>query len=190
MQSPRPPPPAWVYPLLCAARAAGSAARRRALTRAQQLPFRSAALPSYLCPAERRPLPPLASPPPPYPSAMDATAPAAATLLPGRVACSPCHSSTTSAPPASHRRRPLAVSVRCQSTSVDKEQQPPPPRPKQRNLLDNASNLLTNFLSGGSVGTIPLAEGAVTDLFGKSLFFSLYDWFLEVNAPPTVPGRT
>ncbi|KAG2574481.1 hypothetical protein PVAP13_7KG329600 [Panicum virgatum] len=165
MQSPRPPPPAWVYPLLCAARAAGSAARRRALTRAQQLPFRSAALPSYLCPAERRPLPPLASPPPPYPSAMDATAPAAATLLPGRVACSPCHSSTTSAPPASHRRRPLAVSVRCQSTSVDKEQQPPPPRPKQRNLLDNASNLLTNFLSGGSVGTIPLAEGAVTDLF-------------------------
>ncbi|RLN07599.1 cytochrome P450 97B2, chloroplastic [Panicum miliaceum] len=68
----------------------------------------------------------------------------------------------------------------CQSTSVDKEQQQQQqPKPKQRNLLDNASNLLTNFLSGGSVGTMPVAEGAVTDLFGKPLFFSLYDWFLE-----------
>jgi len=79
---------------------------------------------------------------------------------------------------------PLGRRRRCQSTSVDKEQQQqPPPKPKQRNLLDNASNLLTNFLSGGSVGTMPVAEGAVTDLFGKPLFFSLYDWFLEVNAP-------
>jgi len=77
---------------------------------------------------------------------------------------------------------PLGRRRRCQSTSVDKEQQQPP-KPKQRNLLDNASNLLTNFLSGGSVGTMPVAEGAVTDLFGKPLFFSLYDWFLEVNAP-------
>jgi len=73
---------------------------------------------------------------------------------------------------------PLGRRRRCQSTSVDKEQQQPP-KPKQRNLLDNASNLLTNFLSGGSVGTMPVAEGAVTDLFGKPLFFSLYDWFLE-----------
>jgi hypothetical protein len=31
---------------------------------------------------------------------------------------------------------------------------------------------------------MPVAEGAVTDLFGKPLFFSLYDWFLEVNARP------
>lgn len=76
-------------------------------------------------------------------------------------------------------------SRRCQSTSVDKEQQqppPPPPKPKQRNLLDNASNLLTNFLSGGGLGAMPVAEGAVTDLFGKPLFFSLYDWFIQVNA--------
>lgn len=62
---------------------------------------------------------------------------------------------------------------RCQSTSTDE------PRTK-RNLLDNASNLLTNLLSGGSLGSMPIAEGAVTDLFGKPFFFSLYDWFLEV----------
>jgi hypothetical protein len=77
---------------------------------------------------------------------------------------------------------PFARLCRCQSTSVDKQQQPPPPKQKQRNLLDNASNLLTNFLSGGNLGAMPVAEGAVTDLFGKPLFFSLYDWFLEVNA--------
>lgn len=62
---------------------------------------------------------------------------------------------------------------RCQSTSTDE------PKAK-RNLLDNASNLLTNFLSGGSLGSMPVAEGAVSDLFGQPLFFSLYDWFLEV----------
>ncbi|XP_062218316.1 cytochrome P450 97B2, chloroplastic-like isoform X2 [Phragmites australis] len=39
--------------------------------------------------------------------------------------------------------------------------------------------MLTNLLSGGSLGDMPVAEGAVTDLFGKPLFFSLYDWFLE-----------
>ncbi|XP_015880903.3 cytochrome P450 97B2, chloroplastic isoform X1 [Ziziphus jujuba] len=63
-------------------------------------------------------------------------------------------------------------SIRCQSTSTEE--------PKtRRNLLDNASNLLTNLLSGGSLGTMPNAEGAVSDLFGRPLFFSLYDWFLE-----------
>lgn len=52
---------------------------------------------------------------------------------------------------------------------------------RTRNLMDNASNLLTNLLSGGSnLGSMPTAEGAVSDLFGKPLFFSLYDWFLEV----------
>ncbi|KDP42786.1 hypothetical protein JCGZ_00485 [Jatropha curcas] len=61
--------------------------------------------------------------------------------------------------------------IRCQSTSTDK--------PKTRNLLDNASNLLTNLLSGGNLGSMPTAEGAVSDLFGRPLFFSLYDWFLE-----------
>ncbi|KAJ8759753.1 hypothetical protein K2173_009854 [Erythroxylum novogranatense] len=61
--------------------------------------------------------------------------------------------------------------VRCQSSSTDE--------PKTRNLLDNASNLLTNLLSGGSLGSMPTAEGAVSDLFGRPLFFALYDWFLE-----------
>ncbi|KAG2648837.1 cytochrome P450 97B2, chloroplastic-like isoform X2 [Panicum virgatum] len=107
---------------------------------------------------------------------MAATASTAATLLPRPVAGSPRPGSAASAPTTPRRRRLLAL--RCQSTSVDKEQQQPP-KPKQRNLLDNASNLLTNFLSGDSVGTMPVAEGAVTDLFGKPLFFSLYYWFLE-----------
>ncbi|KAJ3679282.1 hypothetical protein LUZ60_017293 [Juncus effusus] len=63
--------------------------------------------------------------------------------------------------------------ARCQSTSVEKEKE------KKRNLVDNASNLLTNFLSGGNLGNMPIAEGAVTDLFDRPLFFSLYDWFIE-----------
>ncbi|KAL5660603.1 hypothetical protein ACJX0J_027728, partial [Zea mays] len=37
---------------------------------------------------------------------------------------------------------------------VDKQQQRPP-KPKQLNQLDNASNLLTNFLSGGNLGPCP-----------------------------------
>ncbi|KAB2075105.1 hypothetical protein ERO13_A07G184400v2 [Gossypium hirsutum] len=64
------------------------------------------------------------------------------------------------------------AAIRCQSTSTKE------PKAK-RNLLDNLSNLLTNFLSGGSLGSMPVAEGAVSDLFGRPLFFSLYDWFLE-----------
>jgi hypothetical protein len=36
------------------------------------------------------------------------------------------------------------------------------------------------LLSGGSLGSMPIAEGAVTDLFDRPLFFSLYDWFIEV----------
>ncbi|XP_047330485.1 cytochrome P450 97B2, chloroplastic [Impatiens glandulifera] len=63
-------------------------------------------------------------------------------------------------------------SIRCQSTDTDK------PKTK-RNILDNASNILTNFLSGGNLGSMPGAEGAVSDLFGRPLFFALYDWFLE-----------
>lgn len=70
--------------------------------------------------------------------------------------------------PTSRSRRCRFI---CQSTSTEK--------PKSRNLLDNASNLLTNFLSGGNLGSMPTAEGAVSDLFGRPLFFSLYDWFLE-----------
>ncbi|KAE8730494.1 Cytochrome P450 97B2 [Hibiscus syriacus] len=64
-----------------------------------------------------------------------------------------------------------SVAIRCQSTSTNE------PKAK-RNLLDNASNLLTNFLSGGNLGSMPVAEGAVSDLFGRPLF-SLYDWFIE-----------
>uniref|UniRef100_A0A0E0JW56 Cytochrome P450 n=1 Tax=Oryza punctata TaxID=4537 RepID=A0A0E0JW56_ORYPU len=71
------------------------------------------------------------------------------------------------ASPALRGRRLLPV------VSVDDK-----PKSKRR-LLDNASNLLTNLLSGGSLGAMPVAEGAVTDLFGRPLFFSLYDWFLE-----------
>lgn len=32
---------------------------------------------------------------------------------------------------------------------------------------------------------MPTAEGAVSDLFGKPLFLSLYDWFMEVYAIKT-----
>ena len=51
----------------------------------------------------------------------------------------------------------------------------------RRYVVDNASNLLTNLLSGGSLGSMPIAKGAVLDLFARPLFFSLYDWFLEVS---------
>ncbi|KAJ7968800.1 Cytochrome P450 [Quillaja saponaria] len=62
--------------------------------------------------------------------------------------------------------------VRCHSADTDE-------RKEKRNVLDNASNLLTTLLSGGSLGSMPIAEGAVTDLFNRPLFFSLYDWFLQ-----------
>ncbi|KAK1404794.1 Cytochrome P450, chloroplastic [Heracleum sosnowskyi] len=61
--------------------------------------------------------------------------------------------------------------IRCQSTNTEDK--------TKRTLLDNASNLLTNLLSGGSLGSMPIAEGAVSDLFDRPLFFSLYDWFIE-----------
>ncbi|XP_062153458.1 cytochrome P450 97B2, chloroplastic [Alnus glutinosa] len=68
--------------------------------------------------------------------------------------------------------KPKPTTVRCESTSTDE--------PKtRRNLVDSASNLLTNLLSGGSLGSMPIAEGAVSDLFSRPLFYSLYDWFLE-----------
>ncbi|XP_044507914.1 cytochrome P450 97B2, chloroplastic [Mangifera indica] len=66
-------------------------------------------------------------------------------------------------------------SIRCQSTSTSEQK-------TKRNLFDNASNLLTNLLSGGNLGSMPVAEGAVSDLFDRPLFFSLYDWFLEHGA--------
>ncbi|KAG5520478.1 hypothetical protein RHGRI_033159 [Rhododendron griersonianum] len=80
----------------------------------------------------------------------------------------PSHTSTC---PLNFRPQGSRPTIRCQSTSTD--------GPKTRNLLDNASNLLTNFLSGGSLGSMPVAEGAVSDLFGRPLFLALYDWFLE-----------
>lgn len=79
---------------------------------------------------------------------------------------------------SSSRFNPKRSSIRCESTSTQE-------RKTKRNLLDNASNLLTNFLSGGSIGSnsMPVAEGAVSDLFnGRPLFFSLYDWFLELGS--------
>ncbi|KAM0823337.1 hypothetical protein ACQ4PT_023590 [Festuca glaucescens] len=72
---------------------------------------------------------------------------------------------------AAHARSRL-LPIRCQSPGVDKT------KPK-RNLFDNASNLLTNLLAGGNLKNMPVAEGAVTDLFDRPLFYSLYDWFLE-----------
>ncbi|XWS47442.1 hypothetical protein CRYUN_Cryun14cG0152200 [Craigia yunnanensis] len=77
-----------------------------------------------------------------------------------------------SKPPFPNPKLKTSVVIRCQSTSTNE------PKAK-RNILDNASNLLTNFLSGGSLGSMPVAEGAVSDLFSRPLFFSLYDWFLE-----------
>lgn len=71
--------------------------------------------------------------------------------------------------------KPKSSRFRCQSTSTDELK-------TKRNLLDNASNLLTNLLSGGRLGAMPVAEGAVSDLFDRPLFFSLYDWFLEHGA--------
>lgn len=70
---------------------------------------------------------------------------------------------------------PKKSSIRCQSTSTDE------PKAKM-NLFDNASNLLTNLLSGGRIGSMPIAEGAVSDLFDRPLFFSLYDWFLKYGS--------
>ncbi|WCJ28108.1 Cytochrome P450 97B2 chloroplastic [Euphorbia peplus] len=61
--------------------------------------------------------------------------------------------------------------LRCQSQVTDE--------PKTMSALDKASNLLTNFLTGGRLSNMPIAEGAVSDLFDRPLFFSLYDWFLE-----------
>ncbi|KAK6918042.1 Cytochrome P450 [Dillenia turbinata] len=69
---------------------------------------------------------------------------------------------------------PKGSLIRCQSTSTSKSESK-----AKRNFLDNASNLLTNLLSGGTMGSMPVAEGAVSDLFDKPLFFSLYDYFLE-----------
>ncbi|KAL6506839.1 hypothetical protein OROHE_022276 [Orobanche hederae] len=66
-------------------------------------------------------------------------------------------------------------SIRCRSSTSTGEIK----TTKKMNLLDNASNLLTNLLSGGKMGNMPVAEGAVSDLFGKPFFFSLYDWFIE-----------
>ncbi|CAF1711914.1 unnamed protein product [Brassica oleracea] len=74
-------------------------------------------------------------------------------------------------PQTGNSQRP-SLSIRCQSTNTKE--------PKRScNILDNASNLFRNLLSGGSLGSIPTAEGAVSDLFGKPLFLSLYDWFME-----------
>ena len=70
-----------------------------------------------------------------------------------------------------------SIECRCQSSTGTDEAK----TAKQMNLLDNASNMLTNFLSGAKILSMPTAEGAVSDLFGKPLFFSLYDWFIEVD---------
>jgi hypothetical protein len=60
-------------------------------------------------------------------------------------------------------------------------------RNEQRTFFDNASNLLTNLLNAGGLSNMPVAEGAVSDLFGRPLFFALYDWFLEVITYHLIP---
>ncbi|GAA0149692.1 oxygenase [Lithospermum erythrorhizon] len=71
--------------------------------------------------------------------------------------------------------KPKGFSIRCMSTSTEKSK-------TKYSLLDNASNFLTNVLSGGKIGSMPTAEGAITDLIDRPFFFSLYDWFLEHGA--------
>ncbi len=46
---------------------------------------------------------------------------------------------------------------------------------KEWTLIDNASNFLTTLLSGGNMGSMPTVEGVISNLFGKPLFFALYD---------------
>lgn len=58
---------------------------------------------------------------------------------------------------------------------------PEPSRKEQGSLLDRASNVLTNLLSGGAMGTMPVAEGNASDLFGRPLFYALFDWFIELG---------
>ncbi|VVB01090.1 unnamed protein product [Arabis nemorensis] len=54
---------------------------------------------------------------------------------------------------SSPNSRKISVSIRCQSTKTKE--------PKTNgNILDNASNLLTNLLSGGSLSSMPIAQGA------------------------------
>nr|KYP52637.1 Cytochrome P450 97B2 [Cajanus cajan] len=73
---------------------------------------------------------------------------------------------------ASFETEGACVECRCQSVNTDRKK-------SSGNLLDKASNLLTDLLSGGTIGSMPKAEGAVSDLLGRPLFFSLYDWFIE-----------
>ena len=79
---------------------------------------------------------------------------------------------------------PISLCFRSMATD------PEPSKPSQsektgfQTLFDAASNLLTSALSGGSTGSMPVAEGAVSDLFGRPLFFALFDWFIEVIRIP------
>lgn len=47
--------------------------------------------------------------------------------------------------------------------------------------MDRASNVLTNLLSGGAMGSMPIAEGNASDLFSRPLFYALFDWFIELG---------
>ncbi|XP_020529430.1 cytochrome P450 97B2, chloroplastic isoform X2 [Amborella trichopoda] len=51
----------------------------------------------------------------------------------------------------------------------------------RRVLLDKASDILTNLYRdrGESYGTMPVAGGALSDLVGRPLFLSIYDFFLK-----------
>ena len=103
---------------------------------------------------------------------MAMSAATAATLLPRSSTGTHRLASSYPSSSAAHGRSRL-LPVRCQLPGVDKTTKP------KRNLFDNASNLLTNLLAGSNLKNMPVAEGAVTDLFDRPLFYSLYDWFLE-----------
>ncbi|VAI56371.1 unnamed protein product [Triticum turgidum subsp. durum] len=80
---------------------------------------------------------------------MAMSAATAATLLPRSSTGTPRLASTYPSSSAAHGRSRL-LPIRCQSPGVDK-----------------------------TTKNMPVAEGAVTDLFDRPLFYSLYDWFLE-----------
>eukprot|EP00898_Chlorokybus_atmophyticus_P002727 jgi/Chlat1/3455/Chrsp23S03770 len=55
---------------------------------------------------------------------------------------------------------------------------PTSPPPKPITFLDTVSNMIDTMLSSGDQ-SMPVAKGQLSDLVGKPLFFSLYDWFQQ-----------
>ncbi|XP_031500307.1 cytochrome P450 97B2, chloroplastic [Nymphaea colorata] len=98
-------------------------------------------------------------------------------ILPGNLLRKPNNQLLSA--PSSHltftKLPPTGLFVRASQSTAQNEEE----KKKKMNFFDSASNLLTNLLSGGSIGSMPIAEGAVSDLFGRPLFFALFDWFIQ-----------